>query len=549
MSANRQRWKEKTQEAIQKQPERKDGFRTDSELAVDRLYIQEEQSDSEFLEKIGFPGEFPFTRGVYPSMYRGRLWTMRQYAGFGSAEETNERYKYLVEAGQTGLSVAFDLPTQMGYDSDHAMALGEVGKAGVAISSLKDMEILFAGIPLGKVSTSMTINAPASILLAMYVAVAEQQGVSYDQIAGTTQNDILKEYIARKTYIFPPEFSMRLATDVIIYCAERLPKWNPISISGYHMREAGATASQEIAFTLANGLEYINAVLARGMDIDRFASQLSFFFSCDNNFLEEIAKFRAARRLWARLVKECFGAKKKESMMLRFHTQTGGSTLTAQQPWNNVIRTTLQALAAVLGGTQSLHTNSYDEALALPTAEAVRIALRTQQIIAEESGAADTIDPLGGSYYLEDLTDRLEAEARRYIAKVDDLGGMRKAIEMGYIQREIEQTAYRKQREIEGERRVVVGVNAFIGENSHAPKVMKVVPEVVEKQVRRLQDARRSRDTKAVQQSLEKLKTITRTSENLMPAIMDAVKTYATVGEICDIFRAEFGQYHEPVTV
>ncbi|MBI1744903.1 methylmalonyl-CoA mutase family protein [Candidatus Acetothermia bacterium] len=548
MSA-RKRWEEKTKEVTKKHPERKSEFKTDSELPVDRLYAPDDRSEPEISEKIGFPGESPFTRGVYPSMYRGRLWTMRQYAGFGSAEETNQRYKYLVEAGQTGLSVAFDLPTQMGYDSDHAMALGEVGKAGVAISSLKDMEILFEGIPLGKVSTSMTINAPASILLAMYVAVAENQGVAHHQIVGTTQNDILKEYIARKTFIFPPEFSMRLATDVIMYCAERLPRWNPISISGYHMREAGATAAQEIAFALANGLEYVNAVLARGMDIDKFSSQLSFFFSCDNNFLEEIAKFRAARRLWASLVKERFGAKKKESLMLRFHTQTGGSTLTAQQPLNNIIRTTLQALAAVLGGTQSLHTNSYDEALALPTAEAVRIALRTQQIIAEESGAADTIDPLGGSYYLEDLTEKLEAEARKFIAKVDDLGGMRKAIEMGYVQREIEQTAYHKQREIEQKKRIVVGVNAFVGEEKHTPEILKMVPEIVEKQVRRLQDVRGSRDAKAVQQALEQLKKVARTSDNLMPAILEAVKAYVTVGEICDIFRAEFGQYHEPATL
>ncbi len=547
--SGRKRWEEKVQQAIKKQPERKPEFKTDSELTVDRLATPRHQTQQEFSEQVGHPGELPFTRGVYPSMYRGRLWTMRQYAGFASAEETNQRYKYLVDAGQTGLSVAFDLPTQMGYDSDHAMVLGEVGKAGVAISSLKDMEILFEGIPLGKVSTSMTINSPASILLAMYVAVAEKQGVSYNQIAGTTQNDILKEYIARKTYIFPPEFSMRLATDVIMYCADTLPRWNPISISGYHMREAGATAAQEIGFALANGLGYVEAVLKRGMDIDRFALQLSFFFSCDNNFLEEIAKFRAARRLWASLVKERFMPQKKESLMLRFHTQTGGSTLTAQQPLNNVIRTTLQALAAVLGGTQSLHTNSYDEALALPTAEAVRIALRTQQIIAEESGAADTIDPLGGSYYLEELTHRLEREARSYIAKVDALGGMSKAIEMGYVQREIEQTAYRKQREIEAKQRRVVGVNAFIGEDNHAPKIMKIVPEIVEKQVRRVQEVRTNRNAKAVQGALDKLREVSKTSENLMPAILEAVRAYATVGEICDIFRAEFGQYHEPVTL
>jgi methylmalonyl-CoA mutase N-terminal domain/subunit len=545
----RKRWEEKVHQATQKQPERKTDFKTDSELAVERLVTPVSHSEQDFSEQVGYPGESPFTRGVYPSMYRGRLWTMRQYAGFASAEETNERYKYLVEAGQTGLSVAFDLPTQMGYDSDHAMALGEVGKAGVAISSLRDMEILFEGIPLGKVSTSMTINSPASILLAMYVALAEKQGIAYDQIAGTTQNDILKEYIARKTYIFPPEFSMRLATDVIMYCAEKLPRWNPISISGYHMREAGATASQEIAFALANGLNYVQAVLERGMDIDRFAAQLSFFFSCDNNFLEEVAKFRAARRLWARLVQERFGAKKKESLLLRFHTQTGGSTLTAQQPLNNVIRTTLQALAAVLGGTQSLHTNSYDEALALPTAEAVRIALRTQQIIAEESGAADTIDPFGGSYYLEQLTDQLETEAQKYIAKVEHLGGMRRAIETGYVQREIEQTAYRKQREIEAKQRIVVGVNAFTGDKSEAHAIMKIVPDVVEKQVQRVHEVRNNRDKKAAQAALEKLRTVSKTSENLMPVILECVRAYVTVGEVCDIFRAEFGQYHEPATL
>jgi methylmalonyl-CoA mutase N-terminal domain/subunit len=545
----RGRWREKVQDALQRQPERKAHFETDSQLPVERLYTPHDRTEAEFAEKIGYPGEAPFTRGIYPTMYRGRLWTMRQYAGFGSAQETNARYKYLVQHGLTGLSVAFDLPTQMGYDSDHPMAQGEVGKAGVAISSLKDFEALFDAIPLGKVSTSMTINAPAAILLAMYIAVAERQGVRREQIAGTTQNDILKEYIARKTYIFPSEFSMRLATDVIRYCAEQLPRWNPISISGYHMREAGATAVQEIAFALANGIAYVEAVRARGMEVDRFASQLSFFFSCDSNFLEEIAKFRAARRLWAHLMRERLGAGKKESLMLRFHTQTGGSTLTAQQPLNNVIRTTLQALAAVLGGTQSLHTNSYDEALALPTPEAVRIALRTQQIIAEESGAADTIDPLGGSYYLEDLTDRLEAEARRYIAKIDDLGGMRRAIELGYVQREIEQSAYRKQREIEAKERLVVGVNAFVSEESHVPPIMKVAPEVVEKQVRRLQQVRQSRDARAVARALEQLKRVAHRSENLMPAILEAVRSDVTVGEICDLFRAEFGQYRELATL
>jgi methylmalonyl-CoA mutase N-terminal domain/subunit len=474
---------------------------------------------------------------------------MRQYAGFGSAEETNARYKYLISQGQTGLSVAFDLPTQMGYDSDHPRALGEVGKAGVAISSLRDFEILFDGIALDRVSVSMTINATAAILFAMHIALAERQSVVNAGLSGTTQNDILKEYIARKTYIFPPEFSMRLVTDIIAYCAERFPRWNPISISGYHMREAGATAAQEIAFALANGIEYVSAVRARGLNVDQFASQLSFFFSCDCNFLEEIAKFRAARRLWANIMKERLGAQKKESLMLRFHTQTGGSTLTAQQPLNNIIRTTLQALAAVLGGTQSLHTNSYDEALALPTEEAVRIALRTQQIVAEESGAADTIDPLGGSYYLEWLTNRLEEEARKYIQKIVELGGMRKAIEMGFVQREIEESAYRKQREIEEQKRLIVGVNIFTSDEHQPPKILKIAPEVIEKQIARLHEVRRTRDGSKVREALERLRAAARTDENLMPAILDAVKAYATVGEICDVFRAEFGEYRERVAL
>lgn len=529
-------------------PERCPRFETDSQLEVARLYTPREVPTADlhfYHEKLGFPGEYPFTRGVYPTMYRGRLWTMRQYAGFGSAEETNARYKYLISQGQTGLSVAFDLPTQMGYDSDHPKAEGEVGKAGVAISSLKDFEILFDGISLDTVSVSMTINATAAILLAMHIALAERQGVTSEKLSGTTQNDILKEYIARKTYIFPPEFSMRLVTDIIAYCAERLPRWNPISISGYHMREAGATAVQELAFTLANGIEYVNAVRARGLEVDRCASQLSFFFSCDRNFFEEIAKFRAARRLWATIMRERFGAQKRESLMLRFHTQTAGSSLTAQQPLNNVIRTTLQALAAVLGGTQSLHTNSYDEALALPTEEAVRIALRTQQIIAEESGVADTIDPVGGSYYVEWLTDRLEEEAQKYIQKIDELGGMRKAIELGYVQREIEQSAYRKQREIEEKKRLVVGVNIFASEEPQPPQILKIAPEVVEKQIARVREVRRTRDAARVTHSLEKLRAVARTDENVVPSLLDAVRAYATVGEICDVFREEFGEYKE----
>lgn len=544
MSAARRRWEEQAQQY----PERRERFETDSQIEIARLYTPQESPTADpkyYHAKLGSPGEYPFTRGIYPTMYRGRLWTMRQYAGFGSAEETNRRYKYLISQGQTGLSVAFDLPTQMGYDSDHPKAAGEVGKAGVAISSLKDFEILFDGIFLDQVSVSMTINATAAILLAMHIAVAERQGVASEQLSGTTQNDILKEYIARKTYIFPPEFSMRLVTDIIAYCAEHLPRWNPISISGYHMREAGATATQEIAFALANGIEYVNAVRARGLDVDQFASQLSFFFSCDSNFFEEIAKFRAARRLWATIMRERFGAKKKESMMLRFHTQTAGSSLTAQQPLNNIIRTTLQALAAVLGGTQSLHTNSYDEALALPTEEAVRIALRTQQIIAEESGVADTIDPVGGSYYVEWLTDRLEEEAHRYIQKIDELGGMRRAIELGFVQREIEQSAYRKQREIEEKKRLVVGVNIFASDAPQRPKILKVPDEVVQKQIARLGAVRRTRDAARVHAALERLRAASRTDENVMPYLLEAVRAYATVGEICDVFREEFGEYKE----
>ena len=575
MSAARRRWEEK----VQQHQERCQRFETDSQIEIARLYTPEDltpqppspPSPSPLLpspsegrgdggegemrreevreqdEKLGLPGEYPFTRGVYPTMYRGRLWTMRQYAGFGSAEATNARYKYLISQGQTGLSVAFDLPTQMGYDSDHPKAEGEVGKAGVAISSLKDFEILFEEIALDRVSVSMTINATAAILLAMHIALAERQGISQEKLSGTTQNDLLKEYIARKTYIFPPEFSMRLVTDIIAYCAKHLPRWNPISISGYHMREAGATAVQELAFALANGIEYVNAVRARGLDVDQFASQLSFFFSCDNNFFEEIAKFRAARRLWAKIMRERFGAQRKESMMLRFHTQTAGSSLTAQQPLNNVIRTTLQALAAVLGGTQSLHTNSYDEALALPSEEAVRIALRTQQIIAEESGVADTIDPVGGSYYVEWLTDRLEEEAQKYIQKIDELGGMRHAIELGFVQREIEQSAYRKQQEIEEKKRLVVGVNIFAGDTPQQPRILKIAPEVIEKQLARLREVRRTRDAARVKEALEKLREVSHTDANLMPSILEAVKAYATVGEICDVFRAEFGEYKEPV--
>ena len=525
----------------------KEKFTTDSEIELKPFYSPDDLRDES--AQLSFPGEYPFTRVIYPTMYRGRLWTMRQYAGFGSAEETNKRYRYLISQGQMGLSVAFDLPTQMGYDSDHPLAEGEVGKAGVAISSLDDMEKLFEEIPLEKISTAMTINAPAAILLAMYLAVAEQQGVRQERLSGTVQNDILKEYIARKTYIFPPAFSLRLATDTILYCAEHLPRWNPISISGYHMREAGATAVQEVAFTFANAMAYIQAVLERGGTVDDFAPQLSFFFSCDRHFFEELGKFRAARRLWARIMKERFGAKKKESWMLRFHTQTGGSTLTAQQPMNNIVRTTLEAVAAVLGGTQSLHTNSYDEALALPSEQAVLIALRTQQIIAEESGAADTIYPLSGSYYLEWLTDDLERRVEQYIQGIDKLGGMLRAIETGYIQREIEESAYRKQREIETKERRIVGVNRFTAVEKPSLTITKVLPEVRKRQMERLKKLRAKRNQSRVKKALEQLRQTAHTDQSLLPNILAAVRVYATVGEICDIFREECGTYREPATL
>ena len=523
--------------------ERKEKFLSDSEIEIKEVYDQSDQSQSEESE---FPGEYPFTRGVYPSMYRGRLWTMRQYAGFGGAEETNQRYRYLISQGQRGLSVAFDLPTQMGYDSDHMLAEGEVGKSGVSIPSLPDMERVFEGIPLDQISTSMTINAPASILLAMYIAAGENQGVSEDQLAGTIQNDILKEYIARKTFIFPPDFSMRLVVDSILYCAENVPRWNPISISGYHMREAGATAVQEIGFTFANAIAYVEAVIARGVDVDEFAPQLSFFFSCDRHFFEEVAKFRAARRLWAKLMSERFGAQTPNSMKLRFHTQTAGSSLTAQQPHNNIVRTTLEALAAVLGGTQSLHTNSYDEALGLPSEEAVLIGLRTQQIIAEESGAADTIDPFGGSYYIEALTDELEEQALSLIKKVDEMGGMPKAIEAGFVQREIEDSAYRKQIEAERGERHIVGVNIHADEEEPDAEVLKISDEVRDKQSARLAKMRSERDPERFDAAMSGLQTAAENDENLMPYIIEAVKSHATVGEICDLFRDQFGEYQEP---
>lgn len=465
-----QNWLKHTENMLQKYPELKEKFQTLSGIDEDRLYIPKDLNDN-YMEKLGFPGEYPYTRGIRPTMYRARHWTMRQYAGFGSASETNRRFRYLLEQGQTGLSVAFDLPTQIGYDSTHPLAKGEVGKVGVAIDSLEDMETLFKGIPLDKVSTSMTINAPAAVLLAMYLVVGEKQGLSFNQLSGTIQNDILKEYIARGTYIYPPKPSMRLITDIFAYCAEHVTKWNTISISGYHIREAGSTAVQEVAFTLANGIAYVEAAIAAGLEVDQFAPRLAFFFNAHNHFFEEIAKFRVARRIWAKIMKERFGAKKAESLQLRFHTQTGGSTLTAQQPDNNIVRVTLQALASVLGGTQSLHTNSRDEALALPTEESARIALRTQQIIAYESGAVDTVDPLGGSYYLETMTNQMEDEIKKYLDKIDELGGAVAAVEQGYMQNEIHYSAYETQKQIENEELIIVGLNRFRIENEQQPEL------------------------------------------------------------------------------
>src|SRR6056297_2213767 len=537
-------WKEnKLNKFLEKAPERKEEFKN-STGEVKRVYTPLEDIEEKYINEIGFPGQFPFTRGVYPTMYRGRLWTMRQYAGFGTAEESNKRYKYLLENGQTGLSVAFDLPTQIGYDSDDEMSIGEVGKVGVAIDTLKDMEILFDGIPLEKVSTSMTINAPAAVLLAMYIAVAEKQGVDKDKLRGTIQNDILKEYIARNNYIYPPEPSMRLITDIFEFCADETPKFNTISISGYHIREAGSTAAQEIAFTLADGIEYVQAAIDAGLDVDDFAPQLSFFFNAHNNVLEEVAKFRAARRLWAKIMEERFDAQKQKSKMLRFHTQTAGSALTAQQPKNNIMRVTLQALSAVLGGTQSLHTNSYDEAMGLPTEDSVKIALRTQQLIAHETGAADTIDPLAGSYYIESMTDHLVKEARQYIEKIDELGGMAQAIETGYIQREIQENAYRLQKEVEKEDRVVVGVNQFIEEDEEKNNnLLKVDPAVENEQIEELKNIKVKRDDQEVKDALTQIKKAAVNDNNLMYPIIKAVKAYATIGEISDVLREEFGEY------
>ncbi len=541
-------WEQTTvNKSISRFPERKEEFQTGSGEKVERLYTPNDIADLDYAEDLGFPGQFPFTRGYQPTMHRGRLWTMRMYAGFATAEESNQRYKYLVEQGSTGLSVAFDLPTQIGYDSDHSLSEGEVGKVGVAIDSLKDMEILFNGIPLDKVSTSMTINAPASVLLAMYIAVAEKQGVSADKLRGTIQNDILKEYIARGTYIFPTEQSMRLITNIFEYCSKNVPKWNTISISGYHIREAGSTAAQEVGFTLADGIAYVEAAIKAGLDVDVFAPRLSFFFNAHNDLLEEVAKFRAARRLWARIMKDRFKAKNPKSMMLKFHTQTGGSTLTAQQPDNNIIRVAIQALAAVIGGTQSLHTNSRDEALALPTEDSVRIALRTQQIIAHESGVTNTIDPLAGSYYIEAKTKEIEDKAMEYISKIDEIGGAPRAIDMGYIQKEITDAAYKYQMEIESEERIVVGMNKFKIEEETPKGLLRVDPIVGEMQKKKLVELRKERNNQAVTERLEALRKACEGTDNVMPFILEAVREYATLGEICGIMREVFGEYEQSV--
>jgi methylmalonyl-CoA mutase N-terminal domain/subunit len=547
----RDRWEKTTlPNWIKQSPERKSEFKNHSGMLIKRVYTPEDIKTQDYKRDLGFPGEYPFTRGVHATMYRGRLWTMRLFAGYGNAADTNKRFKYLLKEGESGLSTAFDYPTIMGYDSDHPMARGEVGICGVAISSLRDMEVLFDGIPLDQVTTSMTINGPAPMLLAMYVAVGDRQGVPRQKLGGTTQNDNLKEFFAQKLCIFPPKPSVKLTTDVIEYCARHLPRWNPVSISGYHIREAGATALQELAFTLYDGIGYVESTLERGLKVDDFAHRLSFFFASHNDFFEEIAKFRAARRLWARIMKERFHAKTPRSMWMRMHVQTSGCTLTAQQPLNNIIRTTIQALAAVLGGTQSLHTNSFDEALCLPTEEAVRVALRTQQIIAYESGAANTVDPLGGSYYVEDLTDEMEQKAMEYIRKIDDMGGAIAAIEKGFFQKEIADSAYRYQREVDEKKRTIVGLNEYSIEGEECPvELLKLSPKIETEQVKRLQKLKRERNNKKVKENLEKLHDSADKDENLMPAIIDAVKAYTTLGEITEVLRRVYGEYKELIVI
>ena len=546
-SAGKQEWLQKTFEpAVKRFPERKSAFRSRSGYDIKPLYTQEDVSGV-YDANVGYPGQFPFTRGVQPTMFRGRFWTMRQYAGFASAEESNKRYRYLLEQGQTGLSVAFDLPTQTGFDSDHPMAMSEVGKVGVPICSLADMEVLFGGIPLDKVTTSMTINSTAPILLALYIAMAKRQGVPLEKLGGTVQNDILKEYIARGTYIFPPEPSLRLVTDVVKYCSVSVPQWNTISISGYHMAEAGATAVQELAFTLVNAIGYVDAALKAGMSIDDFAPRLSFFFVAQNNFFEEVAKFRAARRMWAKILRERYHSTNPRSWPLRFHTQTAGVSLTAQQVENNIVRTTVQALAAVLGGTQSLHTNSMDEALSLPSDKAVTIALRTQQILAYENGVADTVDPLAGSYYVESLTDTLEEKANEYIRRVDDMGGALQAIERGFLQQEIQEAAYQYQRQVESGEAVIVGVNQFRSKEPAHASPFRIDPAARQSQLKRLNDVRSHRNPGEVAALLQRVQDTARGRENLMPVLIEAVEHYVTLGEICDALRQVWGTYQEAI--
>ena len=547
-SQSKDQWRERTLDPVVKRhPEWRLQFTTDSGLGQEPVYSPEDLKPAHADDAlgVGYPGEYPYTRGVQPNMYRGRLWTMRQYSGYATAEESNRRYHYLLEQGQTGLSIAFDLPTQIGYDSDDPLARGEVGKVGVPVSSLRDMEALLRGIPLDRVSTSMTINATASILLCLYIAVARRQGVPADKISGTIQNDILKEYIARGTYAYPPRTSMRLVVDVFKYCSREVPRWNTISISGYHMREAGATAIQELAFTFANAVAYVRAAVDAGLDVDDFAGRLSFFFVAQNDLFEEVAKFRAARRMWAKIMRERFGAKNPRSWMLRFHTQTAGVALTAQQPDNNVIRTTVQALSAVLGGTQSLHVNSRDEALALPSEESVQLSLRTQQVLAHESGVADVVDPLGGSYYVESLTDRLEEEANRYIDRIDDMGGAVAALEHGYQAREIHESAYRHQQEVESGERTIVGVNQYVADTPPISGLLRVDPDQARLQVEGLQRLRKERDGAAVKRTLSRLEEVARSEENTVPAILECVESYCTLGEICTVFRGVFGEQGE----
>ena len=535
--------------AVERSGERDALFESSSGAPVEPLYGPEDLADWRYQEKLGYPGEYPYTRGVQPTMYRGRHWTMRQYAGFGDAAESNRRYKFLLEQGQTGLSVAFDLPTQIGYDSDAPEAEGEVGKVGVAISSLADMEALTEGIPLDRVTTSMTINATGAMLLALYAAAARKQGVALSAIGGTIQNDILKEYIARGTYIFPPRPSLRLITDQFAWCTQETPQFNTISISGYHMREAGCTAAQEVGFTLANAIEYVDAALEEGLELDRFAPRLAFFWACHSNFFEEAAKFRAARRMWARIVSERYGSTNPRSQMLRFHTQTGGATLTAQQPDNNVVRTAYQAMSAVLGGTQSLHTNSRDEALALPTEESAELALRTQQILAHETGVADVIDPLAGSYYVEALTDRVEREAQAYIDRIEDMGGALTAIEQGFQQREIQESAYRLQRMLESGDRTVVGVNRFAREEEVDPPLLRIDPEVGRRRARELSELRGGRDQAAAAASLDAVRSAARGSENVLPVLVQAFEEYVTLGEVCGVLREEWSEHREALTI